>query len=390
MRENKDWLNTYLKYVENSEPPELFHKWVAVSTIAAVLQRKVWIEWDKNLYPNFYIVLVGPPAVRKGTAMGFAQPFLEDLGIPMSAEAETREALIKTLDESMKQIIFEDGEQKWHSSLTVFSPEFTVFIGYNNPQLLSDLADWFDCRERWKYKTKNSGTNEIIGLYLNLIGATTPRQLQLTLPINAVGSGLTSRIIFVYARKKQKIVPAPFRTPEEKRMYESLLRDLNEIHLLKGQFKWTESFFERWMQWYPEQEARDDERFHGHMATYKERRATHLLKLSMIMSVSRSDELVIDRIDLDRGIEWLEEVERLMPLTFAGFGESDRAALIQQILSFIATTKTTTIGELARVFINDIDTTSDLLEILGVLVSAGHVKYNPADKEVTYIGEGEV
>ena len=69
-----DWIDGFMLLTENSEPPILFRKWTAIATVAAALQRKVSVDIGISLkfYPNFYIVLVGPSATGKGTAMKYA------------------------------------------------------------------------------------------------------------------------------------------------------------------------------------------------------------------------------------------------------------------------------------------------------------------------------
>ncbi|MEG0299766.1 MAG: hypothetical protein RR609_09400, partial [Aurantimicrobium sp.] len=120
-----------------------------------------------------YIVLVAPAGrARKGTAMRPAQKYLTNLGTKLAASTVTREALIQTLEEAQDMIMDNHDKPYSHASLTIFSPELTVFLGYNNMQLMSDLTDWFDCADRWEYRTKNAGTSIITGVYINLIGAT--------------------------------------------------------------------------------------------------------------------------------------------------------------------------------------------------------------------------
>ena len=53
-RKLSDWLDAFMEYTENSEPPILYRKWVGLSCIAAALMRKVYIEWGTALtwYPN--------------------------------------------------------------------------------------------------------------------------------------------------------------------------------------------------------------------------------------------------------------------------------------------------------------------------------------------------
>ena len=124
-----DWIDGYLKYTDNSEPPQMFRLWCAISVIASVLQRKCRLEWGTiTFYPNMYVVLVAPSGkARKGTAMGPALDFLEDLNIKLAAEAITREALIRELaNANSTDPDIESGSIEFHSSMTIFSPELTV------------------------------------------------------------------------------------------------------------------------------------------------------------------------------------------------------------------------------------------------------------------------
>lgn len=352
-----DWIDGFMDYSDNSEPPQSFRLWSAISVLSATLQRKCCIEWGSiTFFPNMYVVLVAPSGkARKGTAMSFASEMLEDLPLSLAAESITREALIRELVNATKcfQITTED-IPKTHSSLTVFAPELTVFLGYNNHALMSDLTDWYDCRTRWTYRTKNMGTDEIHGVYVTLFGATTPELLRTTLPLDAIGGGLTSRMIFVFEPKKGKIVPDPFLTNAELVLRQKLKADLERIHNLKGVFKVTKSFVERWTEWYISQEDNppfNDHRFSG----YIERRPNHVMKLSMIVNVSRSDKMVISKEDLERAIAILEFTERKMVQTFSGVGRATNADIMTRVMTELAMRKEMTMAKLQTMFYFDAD-----------------------------------
>jgi hypothetical protein len=346
-RSNKDWITSFKDYTANSEPPDLYKEWVAISVIASALQRKCYLEWGPlTFYPNMYVVLVGPSGkCRKGTAMGPGYKFLRDIGSNLAAEAITREALIRELKNcSATHIDPVDSSVSMHASLTIFSPELTVFLGYNNLQLMSDLTDWYDCRDRWTYRTKNMGTDEIVGVWVNLIGATTPELIQSTLPRDAIGGGLSSRIIFVYEEKKGKIVPAPFLTDKEVALREGLLSDLERIGMMSGTFKVDQDFVDLWIEWYTAQEDNppfDDQRFAG----YFERRPNHVLKLSMILSASEGDSQILTKKILERAIDVLTRTEKKMPYTFSGYGKSEISEVMSRVMAFIANAGETTFEE---------------------------------------------
>ena len=351
-----DWLDGYLEYTTNTEPPYMYHMWMGISTIASLLQRKCCLEWGTlKFYPNMYIVLVGPPGrTRKGTAMNLAKPFLHELDIKIAAEATTREALIRALAEASDTTPdMASGKLYTHSSLTVFSPELTVFLGYNNSQLLSDLTDWFDCSERWKYRTKHQGIDDIIGVYLTLIGGTTPDLIRTTLPLDAIGGGLTSRMIFIYEHDKGKIVPYPGLTDEQLVIYDKLRKDAARIHLLRGNFKVTKDFLNRWFDWYTNESnpTFNDSRFAG----YFERKPMHIMKLSMIMCASRTDDMKITEGDLNRAIKLMNDTERKMPRTFSGVGSHQNAAVLTQVMNEIGLSKKMRRSQILQLFHRDLD-----------------------------------
>jgi len=386
-----DWITSYMKYVENSEPPDSFKKWVAISTVAACLQRKCYLEWEGTLYPNLYIVLVGPSGSRKGTAMRPAEKFLRELGIKLSPEAVTREQLIRRLKKAGDQIVTTSGKVIMHASLTIFSAELTVFLGYNNQQLMADLSDWFDCRDVWKYETKSMGIDNITNVWVNLIGATTPQLLQTTLPEDAIGGGLASRIIFVYEEGKGKYVVFPFKTEEEHALEEKLLHDLEAIKMLEGEFIPDKSFLERWENWYGKDTNKmlaNNPRFDGYM----ERRATHVLKLSMVMNASRDGDMVLTAEDFDRALRELRDVEKKMHRTFLGVGRSDISGVTRAVMTTIIRHKRISFNELLGIHYDDVDYDT-LVRIWNVLLTIekdGRKFFRLADsinRVIEYIGD---
>lgn len=360
-RKLADWLDSYLAYTANSEPPKLYHTWSAISTVAAALQRKCVMNWGKlRFYPNMYIVLVGPPGrARKGTAMAYSADFLTRLAVPLSAESTTREALVRAIKEAQTtEIDGATGAMTFHSSLTVFAPELVVFLGYNQQQLMMDLTDWFDCGRGpdglWTYRTKNQGTDDIVGIWVNLIGATTPDLLRSSLSMDAIGGGLTSRIIFVYEPDKFQSCPIPFLNSQEEQIGEDLYHDLEEIHLLKGQFKASKDFIDRWVDFYHYNDKHPPFT-EGHLAPYCERRVVHVMKLSLILNACRTDSMIVTAKDLQRSIDIIEQTEVNMPKTFAGIGKSQHAEVLSKVMNEIGLAGEITLQELQRKFYHDAD-----------------------------------
>ena len=351
-----NWIEGYLYYMKECESPQLYLEWSAISALAAAVQRKVWLQWGfTQFFPNFYILLVGPPGqTRKGTALAPAKELLRKLGIPMAPDSITREQLIRRLAEATDTMIMENGLPKSHSSLTIFSPEFCVFLNKKEERLMTDLTDWFDCGVRWDYETKNAGVDYIVGVYVNLLGATTPALIYQSLPVDAIGSGLTSRIIFVCANKKRFKQPEDLfpMSEEGKMVFENLLHDLRLIHEYKGAFKIGKSFHSRYVDWYkamPDTPPFEPDRF----SAYWSRRPTHLRKLAMLMSINSRSDLILKAEDFDKALELLERTEAKMPLAFGCLGRDKTASILPSIMATIQHEKKISFGALLKLFLKE-------------------------------------
>jgi hypothetical protein len=361
-----DWIDSYMEYTEHTEPPSTYRRWVAISAVAASLQRRNRLELGSLLFfPNMYIVLIGPPGTRKGTAMGPVISILREVGIDMGADSSTREALIRRL-----RVSTDTGVDGAHASMNIISTEFTTFLGFSNKELISMLCKWYDCEDKFEYDTKTPELKDYVhNVWVNMLGATTPTQLRQALNVETFGTGLTSRIIFVHAKRKNlKVFPYLI-----KELKAPLKEDLQRINMISGLFRPDEEFLSKYKEW--REEAEENPPFSSvYLDFYNDRRPTHLLKLSMLLSASRSDERIIERRDLDRAIELLEEVERPMSEVFEGIGKAPHADLIPGIVSVIKEEGRVRGPDLFAKFSADI-TRKEFAEIIAGLQYRGVIKY---------------
>jgi len=387
-RKLQDWLTSWFEYLDNTEPPHQYKLWVGLSVIASALQRKCRIEMGHLVvYPNLYTVLIGPSGTRKGTAMEAGRWFLAKKGIPIAADAATKEALSRQMAEISENeniLVTEQGAN--HASMTIYSNEFTVLIGYNNTGMMDWLNDWYDCRDPWIYKTKQQGTDSIDAVWVNLIAATTPEIFRSAMPPELIGSGLSARTIFIYEEKKSKLVPIPFMTKKELALKQILYHDFEIMCSMNGKFKYQQDFIEA----YVDLRVSDDinKRFEDpRMEGYLNRRPVHLLKLSMIIAASESEDMIISAKRLYRANEILEKAEKNMPLVFSGFGKSALADVMDRIWKTITYSgkKGVLLSELTYSFRNDVDS-YNLIRIMNTLVGTQKFtidRSNPGD--VNYI-----
>jgi len=391
-RQLVDWISGYLTYTENTEPKRSYHNWMAVSCIAAALERKVRLIWGhETIYPNIYVILVGPSGrARKGAAMSIAQDILKDVGIPMTGEDITREQLIRKMKDAANFFNDNDtGRTVTHSSITCFSEELSVFLGQNDIRFLSTLTNWYDSRDSWTYETKTQGKDTIQGVCFTMVGATAPDWISSMFPQEAIGGGFTSRVIFVVEDGKGKTVEEHILTETELNLRESLVIDLQHINQITGEFVFSEQCRATYVKWYRESEKLvdegsppiDDPRFEGYVA----RRATHLRKLSMIMSASRSSKRVVEVKDFERARRLLQATEITMPKAFGGVGRSPVSESVEMVLDILQTRKTITKSELLYMTWRDLDTpTLKIVEDVLIGMKVMKMTISPLDGVFTY------
>jgi hypothetical protein len=296
---------------------------------------------------------------------------LTELGIRIASDAITSEALIQEVEAAGQNTstVIIDGLPYFHCSITVFSEELTVFIGYNNLQMMANLCDWYDCKEKWIYRTKHQGSNTLQGVWVNLLGATTPDLLQSTLPRDAIGGGLTARMILIYEQRKGQTIAFQGITAEEIELRKKLMHDLEQIMLLQGEFKVTEKFIEVWTDWYTTQDQHppfEDDRFTG----YIDRRPVHMLKLCMVLSASRSDSMVITDLDFQRAKTLLGRAEIKMRYAFTGIGKSRTAEVLVRVIQFLSVMREVRRSKLLEHFWHD----ADSITLQGILQTLEQMK----------------
>jgi hypothetical protein len=331
-RKAGDWIHTYLEFVEHTEPPTAYHRWVAIGCISAALQRRVYFRWGmETIYPNLYIVLLGPSAqTRKSTALRIGEELIKDLSIPIIGQDNSKEAVIREIKKASTS--FNDGTFiRTQSAVVCFASELAVFLGRQDSDFQAYLTDWYDAPEKWVRTTKHQGVDDITGLSFTLIGAMAPDWIPHVFTPESIGGGFTSRVMFVTEYKKSKTIANPNAYPPPNGRREKLLADLQTIQSrLVGAYDFSPEAMEFYEYWYTKDDANlqrgeyavQDRAFYS----YCGRRPTMLRKVSMCVSASRSNDQIIELEDIQDALAWMEESEHRMPGTFAAVGRSPQAA----------------------------------------------------------------
>ena len=400
MRNLKDWQEGYLEYIDNTESAAIYHTWVGISLVASALRRKVHFDFGRiKLHPNLFVVLVSEPGIsRKTQAINFGEDILKEIpGIIISADATTPQALLEDLEGAADEAVMPDNTTYRHCSLTILSGEFESFLGQKkeNSKMIVTLTDLYDCKSRpFKYRTKHSGSNIVPHVFLNLMAATTPESLAAVLPSTAIGGGLTSRILFIWAAGKEKKVDVPEITPAMEKMKSLLIQDLSIISRIAGGYTFTKDSRQWWKEYYNTYEERDPNRICKDPAFsgWYSRKPTLLIKIATILAASRMNERFVHIVDFIKALKTIEQAEHSMGKTFGAIGRSTVTAEVEIVKNVIQRYKQISEKKLLQIVWRDVD--SDKFDnVMSTLTRSGRVTRGyvgpNGQKEIWYKYTGE-
>lgn len=383
-RQLDDWIKAYVEYQKDTESPLSYITWTAISCVAGALQRRVYIPWGRGkIYPNLYIVLIGPSGLGKGQTMGPAIEIFKELGLPTAPNRVTIQDLMQRM---ATEITYYPGPGAPTtagipmSAMQVFAGEWVVLTGKRDVDKISVLTDLYDSPDEWENSTKWKGVDVLHNACLNKIAGSAPDWLSQILSEEAYGGGFTSRIIFVIETRLRQIQPIPPFTEWHMQRRKQLIHDLKKIAdpRLFGAFSLDDESKEYYIKFDTESKTSmqdgifpvNDPLFQG----YCRRRPLFLLKMALIFAISRGAREYIRVEDLDKSLRILKNTEKNMPGLFSGTGRNDLEKVTQHIIDYLVLKGNCTRRHIFQRYQRDLTQESlsqveHALEILGVVSS---------------------
>ena len=387
MKDN--FLKDFVSLGDNTEIPGIFLLWCGLSTISSVLARRVWVDMGTyTVFPNMYVVLVaGSGRCRKSTAIGLVEKVLGliDPRPNMIAQRITPEALIEAL-----QVVETTDTKKFlkkKSEGFVIVDELSTFLNRKTYEsgLASLLIPLYDCKDTFSYRTRGRGVEMIQNSCLGILGGSTVDWIRSSIPADAIGGGLTSRIVFVYVEKPPPPVAITVFTEENRRAVERLVRVLQDIASISGEVLITDDakamFVEVYNKFYTESEL-----FHNPtLSGYASRRHVHMLKIGMCLAASegQQDSLVIDVNHLEGAKALLKQSELFMPRVLSLIVASERGNVTEIVFTKIASFKKMPRKVLLRGMSHRLDS-RELAEIIDTLKQSGRITIDSSGSEIYY------
>jgi len=334
-----DWVDGFMAHTEHLSSPALFRKWAAIGVIAGALERKVWIRsLGSALFPNMYILLVAPPGIGKTEVTWRVRKLWESLGEHhVASTSVTKASLIDELNEAQRKWIDPslDCPVTSFNSLLLCVNEMGVLLPAYENEFMNTLTDLWDCKH-YSERRRHSKTEpiDIPNPQLNMIGACTPSYLTGILPEGAWDQGFLSRTMLVYSGERQ--VRSLFDEQiEDQEAYKALENGLHDIANLFGEMRFTTESAKAMDHFHMSGgEPKPD---HPKLLSYNIRRTVHLLKLCIVASVSRTNDLVVEIEDFHRAYDWLAEAERNMPDIFKAMSQGGAGKTMEDAWHYLFT-----------------------------------------------------
>lgn len=297
--------------------PKPFRRWAGIATLSGALERKVWVYTAKsNLYPNLYTLLVAPPGIGKTVMTSTTQQFWKELtSHHLAPSAMSRASLMDALRDAERRLIMPDKLPSIinFNSLMIAINELATLIPVYDMDFMGTLTDIYDGKQYGEKKRGKDLNYTIPNPQINLLAATTPSYLNNVMPEGAWDQGFISRVIMVFSGENVLIDLFAEETVNVK-LYQDLLHDLKIIGSMYGKYDWTPEAAELMVAWYLNKNP--PEPSHPKLTHYNTRRTQHCLKLCMIASASRADDMKITPEDYGRALNWLLTAEETMPDIF--------------------------------------------------------------------------
>lgn len=386
---SQDLFTQYMDYVclDRQEAPAIYHRWTLASIIGTLLGRQIHLPFGHGIiYPNQYIMLMGTPGARKGSAMNIGRELAKAAGYNrFSASRTSVERFLMDLkqydvDPSMGVADLEALVFNGPSESYVFAGEFVDFIQPNDISFINTLTNLWDNPPEYKHPKISGKSVHVYEPTVNMFGGSTPQTFAIAFPPEVIGTGFTSRLILVHAGPTGKKIawPAP-RDELATLQFVSLLKEMREK--IKGEMIFPSVVRLLAEQIYENEIHVEDSRF----AFYQQRRHTHLLKLAMILAAGEISMTVTEE-NIIHANTMLSQAERFMPKAMGEFGKSKYAEVSNEILAWLGKRATpATAQDIWKAVNRSISKLNELIEVLQNLKAADKIQVKDIKGKVGYM-----
>lgn len=323
--EIQDLIGLFMDYSDFIISPDLFRRWAAIAMVAGALERRVWAKvGPRRAYGNMFTFLVARPGVGK-YIIEEIRKLWKETRIPSSTQPAFRIAPSDMTKASLVDDLASTQQTRLgttYSTMLIAAEEMGVLIPSWDPAYNAVLTSIWNNPEEHEESRRGRKDNVLVpNPQMNILLGAQPRKIASAFPEEAWHTGLTSRTLMVYASDppSKDIFAEHDGSPA---LRKKVLSRLGKIAMMAGELEFTPETMLALKTWIAE--GQEPVPVHSKLEDYNTRRVFHVIKLALVSAVARGSTTDILPIDLTRALNWLFEIEALMPDIFRSMlGKSD-------------------------------------------------------------------
>lgn len=337
-RRLENFIDSFVEYGQVFNAPDRYLRWAGLFAVTSLVRRAVGVKVRGDiLCPNLYIMMVAGPSVGKSQTC----KVITDI-----VQAATDFAFIPSTMTRASMEDFMAGAIKFRKDVNGGLINSNEFIGVADEiqgilpdQDLGHLTMYnrlYDLPKIYTATTRSNGEVRLEYPYTCLFAGAQPQFLQLTMPEGAWGMGFMSRTIMVFATSKTR--KSAFDVPDkDHKLRADLIHDAKAIFNLNGWMKWTPQAVGLYETWWVQHGGVPIPQNKRLAMGYNGRRELHMMKMAMGMSLSESDNLIVQESHVAAAIEMLLEAESFMPHIFNEMAASGSMVAIEDAIDLVRT-----------------------------------------------------
>ncbi len=348
-------LKTYLKMVEDTESPEVFHTFSYIAGISACMGRVSYLtHGEYKAYANLYVFIAGNSASRKSTALKLVRKQIEDASVDVKfSPDDTAGHKQGIIDRMASEIVRDKAEQEKekkksnngsssildnlssaldidlgkfegkssedahlkNSELFCCISEASTLLGIGQDEMIHFLIEMYDCKKQYDYNLANKSA-KIFNCYLTFLGATVPKTFEKALPDDVGENGFLSRSVIVYQHMKNKAIPEP--KPFDYKLKEQVEQSFRTAFHI-GSMSFSAEAGKYYNELYIANDGKNFVDNDARFESYSARRNDHMVKISMCLAAAKGSRSV-EIEDIDDAIYLLEVAESRMKGVYNTYG----------------------------------------------------------------------
>ena len=315
------FLKDFLLYVSGCECPPPYAIWTAYSMLSAAIGRRIFLDLQYfKVWPNIYVILVGPSGTRKTVATDMGVVLLQAAipDISFSANNETYQGTITFMDSenSVRSYFDHNGKAVEYKPYFIVASELMNYIQNNPDGYIKFLTDIYDRPDQFIYRLKNE-QRVLLRPYVVMCACTTANWLTDQIKQKTFSEGFGRRCIIVC--NSNVVRKWPEMTDPMKAAASRCITRLVDVQKLAGPCILEPDALDLFKQWYLTHKRPSD----TFLSNWYSTKNILVLKVAMLISISERDDRVITKDYIELSLALLDSLEKEMPMVTDLLGRSE-------------------------------------------------------------------